>query len=235
MTVPKKVMMEGSRIIGSWIAASRIPFGAAVTLNTRAVAGGGTIKAAEAAASGVLGFANARTWTPKGHYEGFYEAGELVEVVAGAAVALVQANGADYTIDLGDYLEIATLGDGTPGPHGTLEEAGSHAGGQFTVDSVAQSLESVDQGDESYFSPHSAVTAGDTTITMGTSDISTMGIEKGSYIILEDTGASLGVQVNRVAAVTSTVITLEIPAAFALGTDHDLVTRLDHVKVRQVA
>lgn len=233
MTVPKKVAIGDSHYLpGSHPAASRIGFGTIVAASS-ATAGATTVKMVEAETM-VLGIAGNREYLPKGKYDGFYETYENVPIVYDIGYALVMPNGSDTNIDIGDALEVAVLGDGTPGNHGLLEEAGSSAGTTFTTSTVAKALESVTMGSKSYKIPASAVTAGDTTITMTAGEIATMGIGVGDYICLEDTGASLGAQLNRVAALTSTVITLEIPAAFALGTDHDLVTRCYPCLVRMV-
>jgi hypothetical protein len=233
MAVPKKVFATGSHYLqGAHPAASRIGFGSIVAVST-ASEGANSYKMVEAETM-VLGIAGNREYLPKGKYDGFWEAYEDVPVVYDMGYALCIPNGAAINIDVGDALEVAVLGDGTPGNHGLLEEAGSAAGTVFTVATVAKALESVTMGSKSYKIPASAVTAGDSTITMTAGEIATMGITVGDYICLEDTAASLGAQLNKVASLTSTVIGLEIPAAFALGTDHDLVTRCYPVLVRMV-
>lgn len=233
MVVPRKVDVPGLSLrVVNYPAASTIPFGAALAFSS-ATADNETVKAAEAETS-ITGFAGNREYVPKSGYDGFYKQYEAVDIIEGYANALVIPNGTNTNIDLDDFLEVAVLGDGTPGPHGLLEEAGNSAGTVFTTSVVAQAKQSVTMGSKSYKIPASAVTAGDTTITMTAGEIATMGIAVGDYIALEDTAASLGVQVNRVASLTATVIGLEIPAAFALGTDHDLVTRCYPCLVRMV-
>jgi hypothetical protein len=232
MAVPRKVAHPGSNRYVSYPAASRIPFGAAVT-GSSLTAGAETIKAAELAAP-IIGLAGNREFLPKGKYDGFWEAYEQIEIIDDIGYALVMPNGTNTDIEMGDFLEVAILGDGTPGPHGLLEEAGSSAGTVFTVDTVAKALQTVAMGSKSYKIPAGAVTAGDTSITMVAGEIATMGISVGDYIALEDTASTLGVQVNKVASLTSTVIGLAIPAAFALGTDHDLVTRVYQCLVKLV-
>jgi hypothetical protein len=221
--VPRKVAVPGASVrVVNYPAASRIPIGAAVAFSS-ATAGAETVAAAEAETS-ILGFAGNREFVPKGAYDGFLETYEPVDIVDGYANALVMPNGTDTNIDIGDFLEIAVLGDGTPGPHGLLEEAGSSAGTVFTIATVAKALETVTMGSKSYKIPAASVAVGDTTITMTAGHIATMGIKVGDYIYLEDiTGAG---QLNRVAGLTSTVITLEVPSTVVLTyTDSDLVTR----------
>jgi hypothetical protein len=80
-------------------------------------------------------------------------------------------------------------------------------------------------GSKSYKVPASDVAVGDTQITMTAGHISTMGLEVGDYILLEDITAEL--QVNKVASLTSTVIGLVMPSTVSLvHNDSDLVTRL---------
>ena len=141
MAVPKDVRMIGSQIPLSYPAASRMAFGAAV-VGSGLTAGSETIKAATAETS-ILGFADKRKFVRSGGYDGFYEQYEEVALVDDFARALVTPNGADVNIDMGDFLEVAALGDGSTSPHGILDEAGSAAGGTFTVATVAKALESV--------------------------------------------------------------------------------------------
>jgi hypothetical protein len=236
MAVPHRVRIEGSRVIGSYPAEVRTPFGAAVYAST--VTGGAeqVAPAAIPAVGSIMGFADKREFTPKGSYDGFYEIGEMVPIVKDYACALITQNGGAVNIDNGDWLEVAALGDSSADCyHGVLEEAGSAAGTQFTTDSVAQAIQSVTMT-TSYFVPHTAVVAGETHIHMGTGDITSMSLTAGDYILLEDTASTLGTQVNKVASIDSTglIINLVVPAAFALATDHDLVSRLYHCNVRMI-
>jgi hypothetical protein len=232
MVVPTKVAHPtGSVHIVNYPAASRIPIGGAVALSS-ATAGSETVKAAEAETS-ILGFAGNREYVPKGKYDGFLEQYEPVDIIDGYANALVIPNGANVNIDIDDFLEIAELGDSTPGNHGLLEEAGSAAGTVFTIATVAKALQSVTMGSKSYKIPASDVAIGATTITMTAGEIATMAIAVGDYILLEDINGAC--QVNRVASLTSTVITLELPSTVALvNSDSDLVTRCYHCLVKVV-
>jgi hypothetical protein len=156
----------------------------------------------------------------------------MVEVVADYACALVTPNGQAGGICLGDFMEVAILGDGTPGAHGLLQEEGATAGAVRATDTVAQALESRTMAATSY---HTTTTnsVGDTSLAVDSGDPTTMGLSVGDYIYLEDlNGAG---QVNKVATLTSTAIGLVIPATVVMTSgDSDLLTKLFHVKVRMV-
>jgi hypothetical protein len=230
MAVPKKVATTGSEFILSYPAAGRIPCGAAVTFSST-TAGAETIVAAETGQS-ILGLAGNRgEGLPKGKYSGFFEQYEMVPIVSNVGYALVTANRATVNIDIGDFLEVAIMGDGTPGNHGILEEAGSNAGTVFTDDVVATALQSVTMGAKSHKTPASSVAIGDSSATMVAGEIATMGISIGDYISIEDDNGNM--QVNRVAGLTSTVITFEIPATNVCETGgNDTINRLYPCLVR---
>lgn len=232
MVVNRKTAVSGSQWYVSYPAASRIPVGGVVALSST-TAGAETVAAAQAENS-ILGIADNRPeGLTKGKYDGFFEQYESVPIVDGVGYALVMPNGSDVNVDIGDFLEVAVLGDGTPGYHGLLEEAGSTTGTTFTVATVAKALQSVTMGSKSYKIPASDVAIGDTTVTMTSGEIATMGIAVGDYICLEDLNGNC--QTNRVAGLTSTVITLEIPSTVALANgDSDLVTRCYPVLVKLV-
>lgn len=232
MVVPRKVATTGSNYYVSYPAAARIACGAVVTLSS-ATAGAETVYAAETETS-ILGIAGNRPeGLTKGKYDGFFETYEQVPIVDDVGYALVRNNSGDYNIDVGDFLEVCVCGDGTPGGHGILEEAGTHDGTIFTVATVAKALQSVTMGSKSYKTPASSVAVGDTSATMVAGEIATMGIAVGDYIYIEDDdGAG---QVNRVASLTSTVIGFEIPATNVCATGGtDTITRLYHCLVKLV-
>lgn len=231
MSVTKRVTTTGSKQIVSYPAGAYIPFGAAV-VPTTATEDGEIIKGAQAETS-ILGLAGVREFLPLGGYDGFWKQYEPVDIIDEYGYALVVPNGSDTNINAGDFLEVAVLGDGTPGYHGLLEEAGSSAGGTFTTSTVAKALEGVTMGSKSYKIPASDVSIGDETITMTAGEIATMGISIGDYICLEDLNGNC--QVNKVAALTSTVISLVMPSTVALANaDSDLVTRVYHCLVKLV-
>lgn len=223
MVVNRKTAVSGSQWYVSYPAASRIPVGGVVALSAT-TAGAETVAAAQAETS-VLGIADNRPeGLTKGKYDGFFEQYEQVPIVDGVGYALVVPNGTDTNIDIGDFLEVAVLGDGSPGYHGLLEEAGGTTGTTFTVATVAKALQSVTMGSKSYKIPASDVAVGDTSITMTSGEPTTMGIGVGDYICMEDiTGAC---QVNRVASVSATSIGLVVPSTVVLeNSASDLVTR----------
>lgn len=231
MAVSRDIRTANSKSVGSWNAASPIVFGAVVV-------GSGLTQDAETLAPAtaqtcIIGLADKRKYIPKGGYDGRYETYEALDVVGEEGMALVTPNGGNYNIDFGDFLEVAALGDGATSAHGILEEAGSHAGGTFTVATVAKALEAVTMGSGAYAVPATDVAVGDNTVTMSAGAIATMGLTVGDYILLEDLSAEL--QVNKVAALTATVITLAWPSTVSLvNSDNDLVTKLFPCKVQLI-
>lgn len=232
MAVPADVKVNGYSIEPlSYPAASVVAFGAAVVASGT-TAGAETIKSATSETS-ILGFAGKRKFVRRGGYDGFYATYEDVPIIAEYARCLVTPNGANVNIDMGDFLEVAALGDGSTSTHGLLEEAGSNAGGTFTVATVAKALQSVTMGSDSYKVPASDVSVGDASITMTSGDPTTMGLTVGDYILLENLNGAC--QVNKVASVAAASIGLVMPSTVALvNGDSDLVTRLYPCFVRMV-
>jgi hypothetical protein len=191
------------------------------------------VAAAETQTS-ILGIAGNRPeGLTKGKYDGFFEQYEQVPIIDTVGYALVRNNSGDFNIDVGDFLEVCVCGDGTPGAHGILEEAGSHDGTVFTIATVAKALQSVTMGAKSYKVPASSVAVGESSATMVAGEIATMGLAVGDYIYIEDDDGNG--QVNRVASLTSTVIGFEIPATNVCATGGtDTITRLYHCLVKLV-
>jgi len=221
----KPVVLNAFDIIGDMKAASITHFGAAVIRSAS-----GTIKPANSASdTNILGLAvddNVVRDT-----EGFYSQYDTVPILtAGRGRAWVTPNGQNVNIEAGDYLEVAALGSSPTGNHGVLEEAGATAGATRTAVSVARALEDVTMGSDSYKTPSSNVSIGDTQITFTSSDLSAMNLSVGDYIVLEDLTGD--VQVNRVADLSSTQITLQLPSTVALvAADSDRVTKLYQCEV----
>lgn len=229
MAVTPNIQVSGSKTLDSFPAAQTIAYGQVVAFSSATV-GAETVKPATESVTSVLGLADKRNFVPKGYYDGFYNQYDMVPIVGGRGYALATPNGGDVNIDLGDYLELADLGDGTSQAHGLLEEAGSTAGTTYTDAAIARALETVTMGSKSYKIPATDVAVGDTSITMTSGEPTTMGVTKGDYICLEDLDGD--VQVNKVASVSATAIGLVIPSTVALVHDNsDLVTRLYPVKV----
>jgi hypothetical protein len=170
-------------------------------------------------------------------YDGFYVAsnkagvpdvGRMARKGAIINALVICESSSNVSIVDGDYLEAAAIGDG--GSYiGVLQEAGSTAGEDRTLNSIAQALEDCTMTNSSYKIPASDVAIGDGTITMTSGEIATMGLTEGDYILLVDGNGAASW--NRVKSLTSTVITLEFPAASALvNGDSDLVYRVFQVK-----
>lgn len=223
MAVTKRVATTGSNQYVTYPAASRMAFGAAVAFSS-ATAGSETVAAAQAETS-ILGLAGVREYLPKGKYDGFYEQYEGIPIVDDVGYALVTPHASDTNIDVGDFLEVCLFGDGTPGYHGVLEEAGSNAGTTFTIATVAKALQSVTMGSKSYKIVAADAAAGVSSLTMTSGELATMGVTVGDYVYLEDlNGAG---EVNKVTSVSATVLGLAIPTTLALdNSDGDLVHRL---------
>lgn len=229
MTVLRPTKVGGSEQWDSFIGASNvsIPHGAAVCFGTK-TQGAETVTPATAQTS-ILGFVDGpRGYVPRGGYDSFY-LNEMINIIYKRANALVVANGAAVNIDAEDYLEVAALANGAVA-HGILEEAGAARGDLFTDAVVARALEGVTIGGDSYKVPASNVSIGDATATMTAGDITLLDLEEGDLILLEDLNGSL--QVNKVAELTSTVITFAKPSTVALTTvDSDLITKIYQCRV----
>jgi hypothetical protein len=130
---------------------------------------------------------------------------------------------ADTSIVDGDYMEAAPLGDASC-YIGVLNEAGSNAGETKIAGACFQAWEDCAMLDESYQTPDSVnVAVGDSTITFLAATLAKMALSVGDYIVLEDVNADA--QLNRVKALTTTVITLELPSTVALTATTDYVRK----------
>jgi hypothetical protein len=224
-TLPTRLASSG--LATTYIAATRIPYGAAVV---RAAAG--TCKAAITPDVAILGIAMD---DDREHlYDGFYEIYEPVPVVNSGDVRTLCCFISNADMVAGDYLEVGDFSShGTTQNWGVLAEAGSAAGETPVVTAVAQALEDGDFGSAYYQVPASDVAVGDTTITMAAGAIASMGLVVGEYILMADINGA--VHVNRITGLTSTVISLEIPSVGALvNGDNDLVYRLWQKKVKLI-
>lgn len=229
--VLRETQIPGSVHIGSWPAAYRIPFGAAIVPSAK-TAGADTVKAA-ISETGILGLADRRKEMYRGDYDGFWSVGQEVKVIGKYGIALVTPNGANVNIDNDDFLEVADLGNGSTSAHGILEEAGSAAGTVFTIASVAKALQTVAMGSDAYKVPASNVAVGDTSITMAAADLALMKLKEGDLILLEDLNGAL--QVNMVASVSGTTIGLVMSSTVALTvSDSDLVTKIFRCRVELI-
>lgn len=223
----KNVHLSGP--VESYIAAGRIPFGAAVIRS-----GSGTIVAAALEdINTVLGFAGS---DEQSHlYPGFWESGELVPVSLGGSKvnALVGAIGASAAV-LGDYMSVIDLGStmaSAMGVIGESAESSSVAGQTRAAGACAKLLEEISIGSDSYKVPASTPTAGEFHVHMTVGDIALMGLKVGDYIALRDANSTTG-QVNLITALeddgSTATITFEIPLTVAAV---DLVSVLKQAKV----
>jgi len=215
----KPVDINAFDILGDMPAASILAFGAAATY-----AAAGTVKGTvcTAAAYDILGIAvddNVEKTV-----DGFYSAYDMVPLVTAGRcrVWITPNNTTAVDIKAGDYLDLAVLGGSNTLPVGVFEESGSQAGETRLTSSLARALEDVDLVNNVV---PTTVAVGATSITLSTANMTTLDLSVGDYIILEDLSA--GVQVNRVKALTTTVITLQIASTVAVTSgDSDTVGKL---------
>ena len=204
----KPVNVNAFDILGDMPAASILAFGAAATY-----AAAGTVKGTvcTAAAYDMIGIA-ADDAVEK-TVDGFYSQYDAVPLItAGRCRVWVTPNNTTAVdIKAGDYLDLAVLGGSNTLPVGVFEESGSTAGETRLTSSLARALEDVDLVNNVV---PTTFAVGATSITLSTANMTTLDLSVGDYIILEDLSA--GVQVNRVKALTTTVITLQLASTVAL-------------------
>jgi hypothetical protein len=210
----KNVHISGP--VKTYIAAGRIPFGAAVIRS-----GSGTIVAAALEdIQTVLGFAGSDEYAHL--YPGFWESGEQVPVSLGGSRvnALIGAVTSSAAV-LGDYLSILDLGSTMASAMGVLGEGAestSAAGQTRAAGSCAKLLEEITIGSDSYKVPPSTPTAGEYTIAMTVGAIALMGLKVGEYIALRDANSTTG-QLNLITALfddgSTAQITVAIPITVA--------------------
>lgn len=155
---------------------------------------------------------------------------DIVRVVRGGAKinALVITKG-NTSIEDGDYLECAPLGDASS-YIGVLNEAGSARGDVNVTTAVAQALEDCTMTNASYKQPSVGVSVGDSTVTFTSGDMTLLNLSEGDYIVLEDVNGSA--MLNRVKSKTTTVLTLELASTVALQANTDYVYKVFQVKAR---
>jgi len=215
----KPVNVNAQDIMGDMSAASIIPFGAAVEY-----AAAGTVRAPLCTAETFNLLGIAVDDNVEKDEDGFYSTYDIVPIVtAGRCRIWVTPNNTTAAdIKAGDYLDLAVLGGSNTLPVGVFEESGAQAGQTRLTSSLVRALEDIDLVNNVV---PVTVAIGDATISLSTANMTTLDLTVGDYIILEDITA--GVQVNRVKALTTTVITLQIPSTVALTSgDSDLVHKL---------
>lgn len=225
----KPVNVNAFDICGDHVAASLIAFGAACAYKAA-----GTIQATIdiGVSQNLIGIADLDLVETT--EEGFYSTYDAVPLItAGRCRVWVTPNHTTAEdIIAGDYLETADLGGTNALPVGVFQEMGGEGGsGTGTVreaTSVARALEDCDLVDIVPIA--STVAVGDTTVTLSSANMTTLGLAAGDYILLEDD--SHNCMINRVASVTATVITLQIASTVAMSdTTNDEVHKLAQVEV----
>lgn len=222
----KPVDVNAFDILGSMPAASIIPFGGAVTYSAA-----GTLKAAVCTADAydILGIAiddNVEKTV-----DGFYSQYDMVPLITAGRcrVWVTPNNTAKADIKAADYLDLADISTGTNTlPVGVFEESGSQAGQTRLTSSLARALEDVALLNCEVPDAH---TAGGKTVTLATGEMSNLDLSVGDYIMLNDINGTSAAQVNRVAALSNTDITLQIASTVSLDGSTDLVHKLAQCEV----
>lgn len=219
----KPVIVNAFDILGDMAAASVLPFGAAATY-----AAAGTVKATlcAAAAFDMIGIADDDNVEKT--IDGFYSQYDVVPLItAGRCRVWVTPNNTTAVdIKAGDYLDLAVLGSSNTKSIGVFEESGTTAGETRTAASLARALEDADLVD--CVVPE-AVATGDTTVTLSTANMDTLDLSVGDYILLEDITEHC--MINKITALTTTVITLQIASTVVLNGSSDLVHKLTQCEV----
>lgn len=214
------------RIDSKTAGVGKIAFGAALIRSAA-----GVVTAAEAAnEDAVIGFAVQPANNVVLDDDFFYKQYDQVRVARSGEVNALLITTANTSIVDGDFLEVANLGDGTPGAHGLLEEAGNSAGDIRVVTAVAQAQEDVTMGSASYKQPASNVEVGATSATMSASDLAALNLEEGDLIYLRDVDGNG--QLNRVKSLTSTVITFQLVSTVALAANTDYIHKVFQARVK---
>lgn len=223
------VNVNPQNIIGSHAAASQIAFGAAVIS-----AAAGTVKSTLNTVDNVLGIA-VNDEVEK-TVDGFYAQYDQIPIVTrGACRAWITSNeSGKEDILAGDFLEVAILGGGAITlPIGVLQQMGAESG---TCTGAVRELRSMARAidDATLFDtePVAAdVAVGDTTVTLTAGNMTALDLSIGDYILLEDLDGQA--MINKVASLTSTVVTLVIPSTVVLtaAVDLDEIHKLTQVEV----
>jgi hypothetical protein len=168
--------------------------------------------------------------------DGFYQLSNNLSVPdvmrvarGGAKINVLVITKANTSIQDGDYLEAAPLGDASS-YIGVMNEAGSDAGETKVTTALAQALENCTMTNASYKQPSVGVSVGDTTITLTSGNMTLLDLSEGDYIVLEDVDGDA--MLNSVKSKTATVITLKLPSTVALQANTDYVYKVFQVKAR---
>jgi|GEM_PF-1729499 hypothetical protein len=225
MSALKDTLVQATQIV-PYVAGDNIGFGVALIRTASKTCKGSM---ADNAAN-LIGFSvqpqNGVTLDKDGFYQlvNNSDKPDIVRVARrGSVIRALCITKADTSIVDGDFMEAAPLGDASC-YIGVLNEAGGDAGETKIAGACFQAWEDCVMLDESYQSPDAVnVAVGDSTITFVAATMAKMALSVGDYIVLEDLNGDA--QLNRVKALTATVITLELPSTVALTATTDYVRK----------
>ena len=223
----KPVNVNAQDILGSMAAYSQIAFGAAVMRYAD-----GTVKSTrDLTEANILGIAGDDTVEKT--VDGFYSAYDMVPILTGGRmrVWITPNHATAEDVVAGDYLEIADVGGTNILPVGAFQtmdaEGGTKTADVRQVESLARALEDVDLLDIEPVASDVAVGATEATLT--SANLTNLDLSEGDYILLEDISGQC--MINRVASLTSTVITLQLASTVALASgDGDPIHKLAQVE-----
>ena len=224
----KPVNVNAFDVIGGMVAASKIPFGAAV-----AYAAAGTVQATKdiAVSQNILGIAD---WDlVEKEEDGFYSQYDVVPIItAGRCRAwLTPTHTTAENIAAGAYLEIADIGGTNAQPIGVLQQMGAEDGSATPtvreVETIARALEDVTMTDPKVVVTGCAI--GGTTVILSEANITALALAVGDYILLENLDGDA--MINRVKAITTTTITLQIASTVLIEDATDYVHKLMQCEV----
>ena len=221
----KPVNVNAFDILGNIAAGGQIAFGAAVQGESA-----GYAVAVPDLCHNILGIVD---WDlVERTVDGFYSTYDLLPIITAGRVRVwvTAVHTTSENVAADEYLEIADLGGTNLLPIGVFQvmdaETGTKVGATRQVGSLARALEDVTLQSAEVIP--SAVTIGDTTVTMTAAGlIDTLSV--GDYILLEDITDQA--MINRVKSIDSTTqITLQIASTVALDGSTDVMHKLEQVE-----
>ena len=166
--------------------------------------------------------------------DGFYSQYDNVPLwTEGRGRVWVTPSEDDTSIEAGDFLELAVLGSSNTLPVGVFVEAvaDTPAGAERTTNSMAQALEDKTLSSAlKWVLTVESVSIGDKTITLDATKAALFTV--GDYIILEDLDGN--VMMNRVTAISGSVLTLAIASTVALTGTTDYLHILTQVEAKLI-
>ena len=224
----KPVNINAFDMIGEMVAASKIAFGAAV-----AYAAAGTVKAAIdiATSQNILGIVNEDA--VEKDEDGFYSQYDVVPIITAGRcrVWVTPTHTTAENIAAGAYLEIADLGASQSQPLGVFQQMGAEDGSATPTvreaETLARALEDVTLIDPKQVVTGCAING--TTVILSEVNITALGLAVGDYFLLEN--ADGDAMINRVKAITTTTITLQIASTVLIEDATDYVHKLMQCEV----